>query len=147
MSARSPTSPRAPATVSHIERCSQVDASGALTSPRFGPPYLRRTRDHSTDERDVAGSYQVPGLSQVASAQRYELLLLLLDYISPRDNGKVSESILLHSIEQVWMDRENDFKLVLGSRYDGCHEVLRMWIGVRRETRELRSIIKRQLCV
>jgi hypothetical protein len=143
-SARSSTLPPVQAMVMHARRCSQGKVFGAATSPPIGPPNLRPTRDHSTNQQDVPGSHQDPDSSEDPLPQQCHLLSLLLRYMFYRDDKKVDENTLLKSLEQVWMSHEHSFKLALEPRFNGCREALRIWIGLRRKTNELRSLVQRQ---
>jgi hypothetical protein len=86
----------------------------------------------------------MPGPSEVTLLQQYDLLSLLLRYMFPRDDKKVDKSTLLRSLERVWAGREHDFRPALEPHFDSCHKALRIWIGQRRKTSELRSMIDRQ---
>jgi hypothetical protein len=85
----------------------------------------------------------MPGPSGVTLLQYY-LLSLLLRYMFPQDDKKVDESTLLLSLEQLWASGKHEFRPALEPQFDGCHEALRIWIGLRRKTSELRSIIERR---
>ena len=60
----------------------------------------------------------MPGLSEAALLQQYNLLSLLLRYLFPLNDQKVNESTLLLSLEQVWASRENDLRPALEPHSD-----------------------------
>jgi hypothetical protein len=78
------------------------------------------------------------------SLEQYELLSLLLNYLFPRNGEHVEESIVLHSLEQVWASRQEDFKPVIKERFNDHHKALGIWFGQQRKTSELQMIINRQ---
>jgi hypothetical protein len=141
-STHSPARPTTQVTITHPANLPQSDASRVLPSSRTGTPGTRHPTSHNTDQHGP-NSTRTAGSREV-SLEQCELLSLLLNYLFPRNGEHVEESIILHSLEQVWASRQEDFKPVMKERFNDHHKALGIWIGQQRKTSQLRTMIDRQ---
>ncbi|KAL5401264.1 hypothetical protein PMIN04_013122 [Paraphaeosphaeria minitans] len=117
------------------------NATQVLPLSAGGVPSLHhtigRTIDHhSSSERDA-----LPAPREVAILQ-CELLQLLLGYLFPRDGYEVEEADLLCSLEEIWAEHEQQFKLAFHRLFASYREALFAWISERRITTQLQSMIE-----
>jgi len=100
-SPHSPARPTTQVTITYPANLRQSDASRVLSSSRTGTSSTHHPTSCNTDQQHGPNSNRTASSREV-SLKQCELLSLLLNYLFPRNGERVEESIVLHSLEQVW---------------------------------------------
>ncbi|KAL5395344.1 hypothetical protein PMIN03_013025, partial [Paraphaeosphaeria minitans] len=117
------------------------NATRVLPLSPDGVPSLHHTIGHTIEHHSSSERDALPAPREVTILQ-CELLQLLLGYLFPRDGYEVEEADLLCSLEEIWAEHEQQFKLAFHRLFASYREALFAWISERRITNQLRSMIE-----